>query len=369
MFKNSPAIFAVADEYQIMVLTDEKCVMWARIGDENYFDDSNGILRVGREVHRMCVPMGKLNREKKYTICARRVEQTSFHNCAGDDIIEQEYDFYPVPDTNPRAYQLADTHDVITPCVNACEFFGKIDFLIMNGDIHDGCYDTDSLYIIYEIAEKLTHGNIPIVFARGNHGLRDKFAEKLEEYEPTYNGNSYYTFKLGRIWGIVLDCGEDKADECDAYHNSIICHSFRKRQTDFIKRVIENAKTEYLCDDIDYRMVVVHIPFTEQLAPPFNIEKEIYLEWSKLIKDNIKPDIMMSGHCHWQAINEIGGEKDHLGQPCTVVVGSKFSHTDKSYYAGCGLKFENASIEVVFNDSEKVLNKHIITLMDRGKSK
>ena len=69
----------------------------------------------------------------------------------------------------------------------------------------------------------------------------------------------------------------------------------------------------------------------------------------------MKPDLMICGHLHTLEINEPGCEADHLGQPCTVVVGAK---PGKDYYAGAGFVFSEAGVEVIFNDSDgKVLER------------
>ena len=45
LFKVSPVIFAVGEEYQITVPVGEACVMCIRVGKKWYHDESNGILR------------------------------------------------------------------------------------------------------------------------------------------------------------------------------------------------------------------------------------------------------------------------------------------------------------------------------------
>lgn len=59
------------------------------------------------------------------------------------------------------------------------------------------------------------------------------------------NGDSYYTFRLGKIWGMALDCGEDKMDKDPEYGSTICCHAFRQQETAFIRQVIADARTAY----------------------------------------------------------------------------------------------------------------------------
>lgn len=55
IFAALPTVYAVADKYVIIVPVNEPCLMWVGIGENEYYDDSNGILRSGRLTHKMTV--------------------------------------------------------------------------------------------------------------------------------------------------------------------------------------------------------------------------------------------------------------------------------------------------------------------------
>ena len=195
---------------------------------------------------------------------------------------------------------------------------------------------------IHSIAAEISGGRIPVICSRGNHDLRGLCAEKLADYMPNAEGKTYYTFRVGGVWGLVLDCAEDKPDDHEEYGHMICCHAFRKRETEFIKSVI--AKGEYNEQGIENKVVIVHNPFTHKLKPPFDIEGEVYTEWARLVEDNIKPDLMICGHTHKVGIYERGCEFDDYGQPCTLVVAAEVSG---EHYAGCGFTFDKDSITVI----------------------
>ena len=71
-FKSHPAVYAVAREYQIAVVTNCETLMWVRVGGAEYYDESNGILRSARPLHFMSVPMEALNTAGEYTVCYRK---------------------------------------------------------------------------------------------------------------------------------------------------------------------------------------------------------------------------------------------------------------------------------------------------------
>ena len=44
-FATLPTVYAVGKNYQIIVPVTKECVMWVKVGDRCFYDDSNGILR------------------------------------------------------------------------------------------------------------------------------------------------------------------------------------------------------------------------------------------------------------------------------------------------------------------------------------
>jgi hypothetical protein len=149
------------------------------------------------------------------------------------------------------------------------------------------------------------------------------------------------------VWGIVLDCCEDKDDDHVEYGGLVCCHAFREAETEFIREVIARASTEYSVPDVRHKLVVCHIPFTAPETEPFNIEEELYAEWTALLRDHVKPEMILCGHEHLWEIYESGSEKDAYGQSCPVVVGSSFKKTgEKVYFSGTGLEFTPEGIQI-----------------------
>ncbi len=363
ILKTAPAVFAVGEEYQIIVPVTRETVMWVKVGDSRYYDDSNGILRSQKRIHKMIVPMKDLDEAGEYTICYRQIIKRKAYFSLTHSIKEEKYSFYPVNSENPICYHIADAHNMVDLPVGAAKLFekekGKLDFLILNGDVPEDSSKIKHFDTIYKIASEITGGNIPVVFSRGNHDTRGIYAENIAEYTPCLNGNSYFTFKLGKIWGMVIDCGEDKPDTNKEYGNMVCCSSFRKRETAYIESIIENSKNEYEAEGVAKKIIISHNPFTRKYKFPFNIEEKTFAYWAKLLKENIKPDIMICGHIHKFSVDKLGCKNDALGQPCTVVVGSRVNKR-KGEFAGSGFVFDEDSIEVIFNDDKAVLEKHII---------
>ena len=347
MLKTAPAVFAVEKEYQIMVQTTAPCLVSCAVGREEYFDDSNGIMRSLLDIHRVQIPMAELDREKAYTLRVRPLIERKPYFTTTQPLQEFSYTFRPVPEDHVRAYHISDTHNDISGPVAAARAFGAIDLLILNGDVIDHSGDPSKFDNVYEICAQLTGGEIPVIFSRGNHDMRGNFAERFAEYTPSHLGRTYYTFRLGGLWGLLLDCGEDKPDGHDAYGHTICCHAFRKRQTRFLKELIARKEEEFEAPGVHTRLVIAHNPFTEILESPFDIEQELYQEWTDLLGAHVHPHLILCGHDHALEVRLPGHEKDHHGQPCPVVIGAD-PRTEG--FAGCGLIFSRDTIETAFTD-------------------
>lgn len=349
IFASTPVVYAVGDEYQIFVLTSSKTVMWCKIGDKEYYDDSNGVLRSESPFHKITVPAAELDNAGMYTIGYRRFqERVPYYNKA-DIEGEVSFKFRKVAAAEPKFYLISDVHNQLEAGVNAARSFSEMDFLVVNGDIHDNSETPERLMLAHKIASEITGGEIPVVYSRGNHDLRGSWAERQAEFTPTDSGRSYYTFRLGNTWGIVLDCGEDKPDESIEYGGVNCCHNFRLRETAFLEKVIADADREYNAPGVEYKLVISHINFTEPHKPPFNIEYDTYGKWCTLIRENIKPAAYFHGHIHKNYVSLPGGERDIFNQGAPVIVaGVPVRKENESGFTGGAITLAKNKITVSF---------------------
>ena len=353
-FSTAPIVYAVKDSYQIIVPVTVETVMWVEVDGECFYDDSNGILRSSRSTHIVTVPMSLLDNAKQYTVWYRVVYERKPYRTLCSDPYSYTSAFRPIESDTLNIYHISDAHNEVERPVAAGSYFGdKLDLLILNGDIPNHSGNIEYFTAIHQIAAQLTNGEIPVVFSRGNHDMRGIFAEKLEEHTPTDNGKSYFSFRLGHLWGVVLDCAEDKSDDNIEYGHMNCCEDFRRRETQFLKDLIADSQNEYEAEGVKNRIVVSHNPFTQVLNPPFDIEGETYTEWARLLREHIKPQIMLCGHIHKTYVSHIGSQWDHLGQPCPVIVASKLKKGDKEVpYCGGAITLSSNHCKVVFNDNE-----------------
>lgn len=350
MLLTNPAVFAVGKSYQIIVTTKYQSFISIKIGEKLFVDDSNGILCSSSRTHNIEVPQELLNSEKHYTVIEKGIIKRLPYFSKTRKDRKYEYDFKPVPENNPKCYHIADAHNETELTVKAAKVYGDIDFLILNGDVPEDSGRTANFNTIFKIASDVTGGNIPVVFARGNHDLRGNCAELFARYAPAQDDKTYYTFRLGSIWGIILDCGEDKPDSHPEYGFTVACHQFREKETEYIKSVIKNGKKEFDAPGVKTRLVICHSPFTHKFESPFDIEPEIFTKWAELLK-KVKPDLMICGHTHRLNISMPGSDYDTYGQPCPVVVASEVIKKGKDFTGG-GFEFKDNETVITFTDAE-----------------
>ena len=358
IFDSYPAVYAVCDRYVVTVTLKAETLFWVRVGNDYYYDDSNGILRSSSLTHKAELPMEVLDKAGKYVVCFRRVKERKPYFSDVGEVEEYEFDFCPVRNDNINVYHIADAHNRVTGPVKAGEWFGdNLDLLILNGDIPNHSGDISYFSAIHRIAGEITKGKHPVIFSRGNHDTRGIYAENLPEYTPTDNGRSYFTVRLGKIWALVLDCAEDKPDTNAEYGHTICCHDFRLRETKFLEKIAQSG--EYDAEGIEHKIVIVHSPFTDTFSPPFDIEQELYSKWCEILREKIKPEIMICGHVHNCYVTMPGDEKDKKGQPCPVVCASSLGN-DFDYFKGGAFTFGKDGISVRFTDSDKNSSEEII---------
>ena len=353
ILKCLPAVFAVKNEYQIFTAFDCAALVKVRVGGEEFYDDSNGILRSNSNIHHVSVPIELLDKEKEYTIIYNKIIERKpyFPTSEGEKTLT--IPFRPVGKDDLNIYLISDTHNLVDEPIRCGEYFGdKLDLLVLNGDIPNHSGDIKYFDSIYEIAGAITRGQCPVIFARGNHDARGIHAEEFVHYTPNANGKTYYTFRLGSIWGLVLDCGEDKLDDNEEYGGTVCFHNFRLAETKFLKQVA--VSEQYKAEGIKHRLVICHIPFTHRPAQQlFDIEDDIYCEWASILRDSIKPTLMLCGHLHAPQISPVGGRLDARGQACPLIAAGKpeKSKDAPAAYQGCAITLGDNQARVIFNHS------------------
>jgi len=261
----TPAVFAVEDTYQIVFSTRAKGTAWVEIDGVEYNDTYAGYRTTEDRIHKVTVPMEVLDNADSYTIYAKSMLLRGPYSSMQGRTIQKTFSWRGVnPDDGLNYYAISDVHNVTKTPVQAASYFGEeLDFLINCGDQVSWIDRPSDLEEVFRMCGKITNGEIPIVYARGNHETKGVLADEFHRYVgSTEEGNFYFTFRLKNIWGVVLDIGEDHADDFVEYYGAAKFDDYRDEQTVFLDEILANADTEFNAPGVEYRIAVCHIPLT-----------------------------------------------------------------------------------------------------------
>ena len=324
MFRERPCVYLVGREYQIVFNTDEYGIAWAEVDGERFPDESNGLLISESRVHRCPVPAEKLDRAGRYRVCFRSLPERRPYWPKLGETEWAEFAFRPALGDELDICHVADSHSRVDEVVSSVLASGVPDLLILNGDIPAESKTEADLMSIFAVAGGVTGGERPVVYVRGNHDLRGRLAAELIRYIGTDQGRTYYTFRTGGLWGIALDCGEDKLDTSEEYGGIVCCAPLRRRQIAFLRDVIVRREREYAAPGVNLRVGICHVPFMTSLQSGqeiFDIERDVYGQWTELL-NGMGLDLMLTGHMHTLHSIRPGDEAMRYGCNFPVIVGS-----------------------------------------------
>ena len=292
-FTYGAVVYAVEDDYQIVFSTSDSAIAWVEIGGECYYDLYAGSMRSADKVHKIEVPQSVLDAAGSYTVCARQmIYRGPFGGYTGETI-SREYDFRPVDTTDGLNYfSLSDVHEAVDAAISAAESRQDLDFIILLGDMVSMVETEADAQLANELAHGITKGEIPVIYARGNHEIKGEYSEVLYKYVGSRDQEYYYTVTLGEdVFAVVLDLGEDHEDDWWEYYGTAQFDLYRQAQTEMLEEVLEDGDYE----SYRYRMAICHIPVVY-------VDKNGYFEefrnqWTQLLNE-LDVDIYLGGHKH-----------------------------------------------------------------------
>lgn len=314
---HSPCVFMLEDCYQIAFVTARTGMAWVQVGERTYADSVAGIMRWDDTLHKVEVPRAELDAAGGYTVRFAAMDERKTYYPEHGPVQERGYAFRPVPDGEPlRLYFMGDIHDRVDEAI-ACAKRWPDALPVYGGDATEGCAEPDRLCMIQRIDSGISGGTRPVLFVRGNHDTRGALAHLLPRCTPVRDGRTYYTFRAGDTWGIVLDCGEDKYDHNIEYGDTIWFNEFRERETEWLRGIAAQRPWS----DARHRIAICHSPFTMSFRHPFDVGSETWREWVGLLND-MGIELMVCGHMHEVAVVRPGDPDDAHGQQFTVTVAS-----------------------------------------------
>ncbi|HDT13812.1 MAG TPA: metallophosphoesterase family protein, partial [Candidatus Aminicenantes bacterium] len=185
---------------------------------------------------------------------------------------------------------IADTHEDnsrVADLLKAVDW-PATEFLVHLGDAFHGVESEDQLVGRWlGPADRALAGSKALLFVRGNHEMRGSFARRVFDYVPTPENRYYYARDHGPIHFIVLDTGEDKADETNVYAGLNEVEAYREEELAWLER---HLATDKRAAEAPFRVILLH-------QPDWGWTRDRGDEWTALAnKANV--DLVLGGHFH-----------------------------------------------------------------------
>ena len=336
-----PVVYAVEDEYQIVFSTSDNAIGWVSIGGAEYYDLYAGSMKSADKVHKITVPQKVLDEAGAYAVSYRQmIYRGPFGGYLGEEKTKS-YEFRPVDSSDGLQHiAISDVHEAVDAATKAAtaEDLGHIglaeiqdtDFIVLLGDLVSMVETEKDVQLANELAFAITKGQIPVIYARGNHEIKGEYAEELYKYVGSKDQQYAYTVTLGDddVFVVVLDMGEDHEDDWWEYYETARFDIYRQEQTGMLEQIV--ADGEY--KNYQYRMMLCHIPVVY-------VDKNGYFEsfrndWTALL-NQMELDIGLSGHKHvlWPLI------PGQVEPNTTLVYSDAFSGEDGKVEGGYLLDF------------------------------
>lgn len=362
-----PTVFVVGDEYSILVYCKHSSLIHVRVGEDDYYVKNSGVLPTQKKHALIRVPQSALDKAREYTVVTERTVQRTTNDPILGAARCERFEFGPVPSDDIKIYHIADVHCRFALAKKCAEYFdGGADLYIVNGDCGEVMSEKDYFNAAAFLGE-LAGGERPVVFARGNHDARGKLAERFAEYFPSDDGNFYYSFSVGRISGVVFDCGEDKLDPHVEYGGNGVDRGvnmfkeYRRRETAYLK-TLEPIKGKIA-------LAVGHINFTRATAEPgseFDIEREVYSEWSEIF-GRLGIKLMLCGHTHRTDIFAPDDERSILPHSFPVATCSRCEFAPEHEHEnlwGAAMTVVGNKLSLRFTDKDRNASAETVFALD-----
>lgn len=266
-----------SNEVTVVWVTNKKAVSWVEVAPEGnksfyaqewpkYYQTLNGTRTIGC-IHKIRIQNLEKNKAYRYRIFSKEVLSNSgyrvlYGNVASTNVFSSKPLKFKTLDNHKHDisfYVVNDIHehqDTLKALLKDVKY-GKTDFVFFNGDMVSSMLDENQFFGGFmDMSVKMFAGEVPVVYARGNHETRGPLCNAFSDYFVTNNGKLYYSFRVGPVYFIVLDSGEDKPDS-DIEYSELACYDeYRTEQKEWLEKIVQSPDFK----SAPFRIALIHIP-------------------------------------------------------------------------------------------------------------
>lgn len=295
------------DRMSIRWITAQPSYSWVEYGENATTDKkahsvTDGLVNANNRIHEVVLEGLQPGKAYQYRVASKEVKEFQPYKLTYGETINSEVHSFATLDANAKEVNwlvLNDIHDrpeSFSQLVNLNQN-DPYQFVFLNSDMFD--YQTNEEQIINHLLTPCTASfasKKPLLFVRGNHETRGKYARQLKEYF-TNPGGEYFTFQAGPVFAIALDTGEDKEDTHPVYAGIVDFDTYREKQAQWLEKQLQSRAFK----KAKFRVVMMHIP------PFYSGEGHGALHCRKLFSplfDKYKVDLVIAGHTHKYGVHK-----------------------------------------------------------------
>lgn len=344
-FESDPVVFDNGESFSVVWCTNVTSVGYLEYSyegrDYKIYDAEDGKYRADRRVHTVRVPYEHLY-GNDYTVSAAKVKKNASRYSEIDDFITSEsYTFAEkIAGEEVKMLVLTDWHEK-EESLYAVREGQAFDVLVMMGDAINYVNEYDDIldHIVIP-GGKLTAGVKPVLFVRGNHELRGKYACEIKSVLGM--DRYYYTASYGEVNFLVFDGGDTKPQGEIEQGVLNLCENYREEVL---------AWADALPVQGGYNLCLCHIPlFSREIQgdePRAEDADEQAARFGAILaKQGVR--LEMSGHEH--CLDYLDGEDYDI-----LIAGGP---TEEDGYVACTIIVKAGVAEILAFNAEGVVKEY-----------
>lgn len=275
------------------------------------FSSKDGLKEAYNTFNAVRVESLKPGAKYDYRIVSKEIRSFQPYKVVFGDSIATEWHTFATVDPGKQGasvFVTSDMHFDAAKLEKLLEVAGykTCDAFFYAGDMTSYIEDFEAPFTSFiDTSVKLFASSIPFEVVRGNHETRGNLARTYSAYFPKKNGKIYGSYLLGDVMVVMLDCGEDKAEDHWVYAGLTDYNAYRTEQAEWLKKLVKTKAYK----KAKYRIVISHFPM---MMDEKEKEEKTWWGWSDAI-DKFLPvlnganvDLMVSGHTHRYCFHETG---------------------------------------------------------------
>jgi predicted MPP superfamily phosphohydrolase len=297
----------VPDAITVRWLTQTPCFSWVMFGEDKDKLDRKaetftaGLVQAYNTVHVITLKGLEPGKQYHYRICSKKIDDFQPYKVTYGNTFESEVYTFTTASLHAEKVSFLvfnDIHDRPESFPLLMQYRGEEarDFVFLNGDMFN--YQTDEDQLVGHLLRPLGDmpAQTPFFFSRGNHEVRGKFARHLPDYFNSEDPQFFFSFQYGPMYAIVLDSGEDKADDHPEYFGLADFDRYRVMQAAWLREEVKKKAFR----KARYKVVFSHIPLYN--AGEWHGTVHCRETWGEILNE-AGIDLMISGHTHAYGIH------------------------------------------------------------------